>query len=75
MAQYIKLNVKLSKPPLNKLKSPIKNGTEVILNLLLNSIGNSINETNIPHKMLLTNIQVSKICKAFVNGSSASIIA
>ena len=35
-------------------------------------IGNS-NETNFPHKLLLTDTQVSKICKAFANGSSANI--
>ena len=29
------------------------------------------NETNFPHKLLLTNRQVSNLCKAFVNNSSA----
>ena len=33
MTQYNTLNVKLSNSQLNKLKSAIKNGTEVILNL------------------------------------------
>ena len=32
MTQYNTLNVKLSNSPLNKLKSAIKNGTEVTLN-------------------------------------------
>ena len=36
-------------------------------------IGNSNGETNFPHKLLLTNTQVSKICKAFANGLSANI--
>ena len=31
------------------------------------------NETNFPHKLLLTNRQVSKLCKAFANRSSADI--
>ena len=36
----------------------IKNGTEVTLNLSSNLIGNSNDETNFPHKLLLTNTQV-----------------
>ena len=31
-------------------------------------IGNSNDETNFPHQLLLTDTQVSKICKAFANG-------
>ena len=30
-------------------------------------------ETNFPHKLLLTNTQVSKICEAFASGLSANI--
>ena len=41
MTQYNNLNVKLSNSQLNKLKSTIKNNTEVILRLLLSMIGNS----------------------------------
>ena len=73
MTQYNTLNVKLSNPQLKKLKSGIKNGTKVNLNLSSNLIGNSIDETNFPHKILLTDTQVSKICKDFANGSSANI--
>ena len=36
MTQYNTLNVKLSNSQLNKLKSGIKNGTEVTLNLSSN---------------------------------------
>ena len=36
-------------------------------------IGDSSNENNFPHKLLLTNTQVSKFHKAFANGSSANI--
>ena len=73
MTQYNILNIKFSNSQLNKLKSAIKNGTEVTLNLSSNLIGSSNDETNFPHKLLLTNIQVSKIRKAFANGSSANI--
>ena len=69
MTQYNTLNVKLSNWQFNKLKSGIKNGTEVTLNL----IGNSNDETDFPRKILLTDTQVSKIHKAFANGSSANI--
>ena len=58
MTQYNTLNVKLSNSQLNKLKSAIKNETEVTLNLLPNSIGNSNDKTNFPHKLLLTDTQV-----------------
>ena len=57
----------------NKLKSAIKSGTEVALNLSSNLIGNFNDETNFAHKLLLTDTQVLKICKAFTNGSSANI--
>ena len=73
MTQYNTLNIKLSNSQLNKLKVRIKNGTEVTLNLSSNLIGSSNGETNFPHKLLLTDTKVSKICKAFANGSSASI--
>ena len=55
------------------MKSAVKNGTEVTLNVSSNLIGNSNDETNIPNKLLLTDTQVSKIRKAFANGSSANI--
>ena len=48
MAQYNSLNVKLSNSQLSKLKSAIKNKTEVVLRLSSNTIGD--NETNFPHK-------------------------
>ena len=63
----------MSNSQLNKLKSPIKNGTEVTLNLSSNLIANSNDETNFPHKLLLPDTQVSRICKIFANGSSANI--
>ena len=62
----------MSNSQLNKLKSAIKNGTEVTLNLSSNFIANSNDETNFLHKLLLTDTQVSKICKAFANGSAAN---
>ena len=36
-------------------------------------VGNSDNETNFPHKLLLTNRQVANICKLFENNLSTDI--
>ena len=58
---------------LNKLKSGIKNGTEVTLNLSSNVIGDSNDAINFPQRLLLTDTQVSRLRKAFANGSSANI--
>ena len=58
---------------LNKSKSGIKNGAEVVLKLLSFAVGDSNDENNFPHKLLLTNTQVSKSRKAFANDSSANI--
>ena len=58
---------------LNKFKSGIKNGTEVTLKIYSNVVGESKDENNFPHKLLLTNTQVSKLGKAFTNNSSANI--
>ena len=73
MTQYNTLNVKLSNSQLNELKSAIKNGTEVALNLSSSIIGDSNDENNFPHKLVLTNTQVSKLCKAFASNYSANI--
>ena len=59
MTQCDTLNIKLSNSQLNKLKSGIKNGTKVVtLKLSSNVIGNSNDETNFPHKLLLADTQV-----------------
>ena len=65
------LNVNLSNSRLNKLKSAIKNKTEIVLRLSSNMI--SDDETNFLHKLLLTNRQVSNLRKAFVDKSSTDI--
>ena len=71
MTQYNSLNVKLSNSQLNKFKSAIKNENEVVLRLSSNMIGD--NKTNFPHKLLLTNRQVSNLRKAFANHLSTDI--
>ena len=74
MTQYNSLNVKLSNSQLNKLKSAIKNETKLILRLSSNMIGNSNDETNFPHKLLLTNRQVANLRKALTNNLSVNIM-
>ena len=73
MTQYNSLNVKLSGPQLNKVEVAIKNETELVLRLSPNMIGDSNDEANFPHELLLTDRQVSSIRKAFSNNSSVDI--
>ena len=73
MTQYNSLNVKLSNSQLNKLKSLTKNEREVALRLSSNMVRNSDDETNFPHKLLLTNRQVANLGKAFANYLSNDI--
>ena len=63
MAQYIKKNSKLSNSQLHKLKSAIKNETEVALRLSPSMIGGSNDETNFPLELLLTDRQVLAFVK------------
>ena len=70
MTQYNILNLKLTNSQLNKLRSGIKNGTELTLKLSSNVVSDSNDENNFSHKLLLTNTQVSRLRKAFANGSS-----
>ena len=65
MTQYNTLNLKLSNLKFNKLKSGIKDGTEVTLKLSSNVAVDYNDENNFPHKLLLTNTQVSKLRRAF----------
>ena len=73
MTQYNRVNVKLSTSQLNKLKSAITNENEVVIRLSPNMIGDSNDQTNFPHELLLTDRQVSSIRKAFANNSSVDI--
>ena len=61
MTQCNTLNIKLPYSELNKLKSGIKIGSEVTLEISSNVFGNSDDEKNFPHKLLLTNAQVLRV--------------
>ena len=71
MTHYSSLNVKLPNSQLDKLKSAIENETETVLGLSSNMVGDD--ETNFPHKLLLTNRQVANLRKAFPNYLSTDI--
>ena len=73
MAQYSSLNVNLSNSQLSKLKSAIKNETNVALRISSNMVGNSNDNINFPHELLLTNRQIENIRKAFANHVSSDI--
>ena len=60
-------NVKPSKSQLNKLKSEIRDGTEVTLKISPNAVGDSNDENDFRHKFWLTITQVSRVCKAYEN--------
>ena len=65
ITQYRALNVKLPNSQIKKLKSGITNNTEVTLKISYNVIGHSNDENNFPHKLLLTNTEVSRFVKLF----------
>ena len=63
----------MSNSQLYKSKSGIKNDTEVTLKLWSNIVDDSNDESSFRNNLLLTNTQVLRLCKAYVNGSSANI--
>ena len=67
------MNVKLSNSQVNKLKSAIKNETYAVLRLSSNMIGNSDDEANFPHKLMLTNRKIANLRKTFANHTSTDI--
>ena len=73
MTQQNRLNLKPSNSQVSKLKSAIKNETDAVIPLSPNMIGDSDDETNFPHELLLTGRQVSSIRKVFSNNSSVDI--
>ena len=73
MTQYSSLNVKLSNSQLNKLKSSIKNETDVVLRISSNMVAYSNDNTNFLHELLLTNRQVANNRKAFAKNTSTEL--
>ena len=69
MVKYNKINVKLSDSQLNKLKSATKNKTGVTLRMNIKMF----NANNLPHALLLTTRQKTKLRNAFENNMSTDI--
>ena len=63
MVEYRKLNLKLSDTQLKNLKTAVKNKTGTSLRISLNIL----NGNDLPHELLLTRRQKSKLRNAFNN--------
>ena len=71
MTQYNSLNVKLSNSQLNKLNQQQKMKLMLSnMKLSSNMIGNSGDNNNFPHELLLTNRQVPSLRKPFAKNTS-----
>ena len=69
MVKYNKVNVKLSSTQLKKLKTAVKNKTGKTLRINLKMF----NGNNLPHELLLTTRQKTKLRNAFNNNMSADL--
>ena len=69
MVEYNKLNVKLSDSQLNKLKSAVKIQRGVTLRLSMKMF----NGKDLPHELLLTTRQKTKLRNAFENNMPTDI--
>ena len=65
MVEYIKVNVKLSDSQIKKLKDVVKDNTGTTLRISLKMF----NGNNLPHELLLTTRQKTKIRNTFNNNS------
>ena len=69
MVEYNKVNVKLSDTQLKKLKTAVKNKTGTTLRIVLKMF----NGNNLPHELLLTTRQKTKVRNAFNNNMSTDL--
>ena len=72
MTQHSTLIVRLSKSQLRRLKSGLKHGDKVTLNLSSNGVDDSNDETNFLHTLLLSDRQVLRLHKVFAKYRSAN---
>ena len=73
MTQYNSVNVKVSNPELNKLRSVVNYGNEATIIFSSNITGDRNNETFILNILLITNRQVLKLYKTFANSLSTNV--
>ena len=69
MVEYSKVNVKLSDTQLKKLKTAVKNKTGTTLRMSLKMF----NGNDLPHELLLTTRQKTKLRNAFNNNISTDL--
>ena len=69
MAEYSKVNVKLSDTQLKKLKTAVKNKIETTLRISLKMF----NGNDLPHELLLTTRQKTKLRNTFNNNMSTDL--
>ena len=69
MVEYTKINAKLSNLQLDKLKKGVKNNEEVTLRIGVKNF----NKENLPHELLLTTRQTTKLRNA-VNNNMSTVI-
>ena len=69
MVEYSKVNVKLSDTQLKKLKTAVKNKTGTTLRISLKMF----NGNNLPHELLLTTRQKTKLRSALNNNMSTNL--
>ena len=69
MAEYSKVNVKLSDTQLKKLKNDLKNKTRTTLRISLKML----NWNDLPHELLLTTRQKTKLRNTFNNNMSTDL--
>ena len=69
MVEYTEVNVKLSDSQIKKLKDSVKDNTEATLRISLKMF----NENDLPHELLLTTRQETKIRNAFNNNTSTDL--
>ena len=69
MVEYNKKNVKLSNTQLKKIKTAVKNKTGTTLRINLKMF----NGNNLPHELLLTTRQKTKVRNAFNNNMSTDL--
>ena len=69
MIEHSKVNVKLSDAQLKKLKTAVKNETETALRISLKMF----NGNDLPHELLLTKKQKTKLRNVFNNNISTDL--
>ena len=69
MAEYSKANLKLSGTQVKKLKTAVKNKTGTTLRMVLKMF----NGNDLPHELLLTKRQRTKLRKAFNSNMSTDL--